>query len=96
MRSFLLVRSCDVSGVSGTGIVAEGVEFTDGTVVLHWLRRPHGTGLYASLDDMLEVHGHGGSTCVRWIEYNGGGKHERQHLSLQSPQSAGSRAELES
>jgi len=48
--------------------VAEGVEFTDGTVVLHWLRYPNGTGLYASLRDMLEVHGHGGLTCVRWIE----------------------------
>ena len=68
MRTFLLVRGCDVSGVSGTGIVAEGVEFTDGTVVLRWLRRPNGTGLYASLKDMLEVHGHGGLTCVRWIE----------------------------
>lgn len=38
MRTFLLVRTYDVSGVSGTGIAAEGIEFTDGAVAL---RRPH-------------------------------------------------------
>jgi hypothetical protein len=34
MRLFLLIRNEDVSGVSGTGIVAEGVEFSDGTVAM--------------------------------------------------------------
>jgi len=42
MRRFLLVRDCDPSGVSGTGIVAEGVQFSDGTAVMHWLRAPFG------------------------------------------------------
>jgi hypothetical protein len=37
MKRFRLVRDRDVSGVSGTGIVAEGTMFSDGTCVLRWL-----------------------------------------------------------
>ena len=36
MRVFALIRDVDVSGVSGTGVVAEGVQFSDGTCVLRW------------------------------------------------------------
>lgn len=35
-RSFLLVRHRDISGVSGAGPVAEGVEWTDGSASLRW------------------------------------------------------------
>ena len=31
MRNFNLIRHIDVSGLSGTGVVAEGVVFSDGT-----------------------------------------------------------------
>lgn len=34
MNRFELVRDVDVTGISGTGVVAEGVEFSDGTVAL--------------------------------------------------------------
>lgn len=37
MRRFLLVREEDVSGTSGLGVVAEGVEFSNGRVAVHWL-----------------------------------------------------------
>lgn len=33
---FELHRDTDVSGVSGVGIVADGVVFPDGTAVLQW------------------------------------------------------------
>jgi hypothetical protein len=36
-RPFVLRRLVDETGVSGTGVVAEGVEFSDGTVALRWL-----------------------------------------------------------
>lgn len=36
-RSFLLVRDEDETGVSGTGTVAQGIEFSDGTVALRWM-----------------------------------------------------------
>ena len=37
LRPFWLVRDTDVSGISGTGVVAEGVEFSSGVVALTWL-----------------------------------------------------------
>mgnify|MGYP001547028400 CR=1 FL=1 len=67
-RAFRLERITDVSGVSGTGFVAEGVEFSDGTVALRWLSDwPtsvvfHDRGMAA----VEKVHGHGGATRIRW------------------------------
>ncbi len=37
MKKFWLKRIEDVSQVSGTGIVAEGIIFSDGVAVLRWL-----------------------------------------------------------
>ena len=34
LKRFLLVRTEDVSGVSGTGVVAEGVMFPSGVVLM--------------------------------------------------------------
>lgn len=36
VRLFQLHRDEDPTGVSGPGIVADGVEFDDGTVVIRW------------------------------------------------------------
>lgn len=35
-RTFVLNRHRDISGVSGTGLVAEGVVWSDGAVALRW------------------------------------------------------------
>jgi hypothetical protein len=35
-RRFELHRDTDITGVSGTGVVAEGVAFSDGVVALRW------------------------------------------------------------
>lgn len=67
-RRFQLVRRFDPSGVSGIGVVAHGVVFGDGHVALRWLSRHPSTSLWGSLDDLLAVHGHGGSTVVAWID----------------------------
>jgi hypothetical protein len=67
-RRFLLVRSEDISGVSGTGAVAQGVQLYTGQVVVSWLREPNGMGIYQSIDDAITVHGHGGATVVEWID----------------------------
>jgi len=64
MRTFDLVRTEDESGVSGVGMVAEGVEFTDGTVALRWKSDTACTGIYDSIDHVTVVHGHGGKTQV--------------------------------
>lgn len=71
-RRFLMVRNEDVSGVSGTGVVAEGVVFTQGRAVLHWLVDPCSVAVYESMDDLVAIHGHNGSTVFHYIDNNGG------------------------
>ena len=68
MRSFKLVRKVDVSGVSGTGEVAEGVEFHDGQCVLSWFGQFHTIEVCPNLETVLAIHGHHGSTDVVWDE----------------------------
>ena len=63
-RLFVLVREEDVSGTSGTGIVAEGVEFSDGSCVLHWLSQYKSHELVDSLRVVELIHGHEGRTKV--------------------------------
>lgn len=72
MRRFHLVRTVDISGVSGTGVVAEGVQFLDGTVVYKWRPRtpggPSQVAVWESIEDCIAVHGHGGATTVHWLD----------------------------
>ncbi len=68
MRRFVLVRVKDLTGVSGTGVVAEGAVFTDGRSVIRWLREPHAMGIYQSLGDVITVHGHEGGTRLHFID----------------------------
>lgn len=58
MRRFTMQRRFDVSGVSGTGVVLEGVHFSTGTVVVHWLTpAPRGSiSVFDSLEQFLAVH----------------------------------------
>lgn len=67
-RRFQLVRQVDVSGVSGTGIVAHGVQWPDGTAVVRWRGEHASTVVWASIEDAELVHGHGGATTVEWID----------------------------
>lgn len=68
MRIFQLDRKEDVSGVSGTGIVAEGVQFSSGKVVISWLSENTSIAVYDSLGMARNVHCHGGKTVVVWID----------------------------
>ena len=63
-RLFTLVRTEDVSGTSGVGVVAEGVEFSDGTCVLHWISQLHSIEICANLHVVEQIHGHEGRTKV--------------------------------
>lgn len=64
MRKFNLHRDEDESGVSGTGVVTEGVEFSDGTCVMKWLTSTTSTAFYNSIDDLVAIHGHQGKTVA--------------------------------
>lgn len=68
MRRFVLKRDLDVSGTSGTGIVAEGIEFSNGQVSIHWLSQLESVGVYANAKVLNQLHGHQGSTKVVWID----------------------------
>jgi len=64
MRRFHFLRTEDASGVSGCGIVAEGVVFSDGKVAVEWSGARASTNLYSSLDDVVYIHGHQGRTKI--------------------------------
>lgn len=68
MRRFVLNRKEDVSGVSGTGVVVEGVEFSDGTVALRWLGERPSLVFWKNIEDAIGIHGHNGLTIVEWID----------------------------
>jgi len=68
MKTFILRRNTDVTGVSGTGVVAEGVVFTDGRVALRWTVGEHrSTVLWDSIDSVRVIHGHDGATEIVWV-----------------------------
>lgn len=58
MRTFVMVRRFDVSGVSGIGRVLEGVQFSTGVVVIHWLTPPPrgSISVFESLEQFLMIH----------------------------------------
>lgn len=64
----MLRRTEDVSGLSGTGMVAEGVEFTDLRVALRWRTALSSTVLYDNVEDVIAIHGHEGRTELIWLD----------------------------
>lgn len=72
-RPFVLRRHHDVSGVSGTGIVAHGVQFPDGTVALRWVGgNPTSVVFHDNgIRSVQAIHGHGGHTTIEWGEPQG-------------------------
>ena len=72
-RRFQLHRVEDVTGVSGTGIVAEGVEFSGGVVALRWLSEwPtsvvfHDRGMAAVEAYLVRRYG---NTRIFWLDPN--------------------------
>jgi hypothetical protein len=78
-RRFRLNRVQDITGLSGTGIVAEGVEFSDGTSVVRWLssgvsvtNRERGvaptTVIHPDIRSIEALHGHNGATQIEWVD----------------------------
>lgn len=84
VRRFELHRDTDVSGVSGAGVVADGVRYPrgclitwpDGTLLqlppgwvrLVWRGRHRSTVLWPSAESAEAVHGHGGATRLVWLD----------------------------
>lgn len=68
MKRFVLERAEDVSGNSGTGLVAEGIQFSNGQIVIHWLSQWEAINVYSNAVVLEKLHGHGGRTVVRWLD----------------------------
>lgn len=69
--TFELRRDRDPSGYSGTGTVADGAVFSDGTTVLHWRARggrATGTVIGVTLHHIHEPHTHDGATRLVWTQ----------------------------
>lgn len=58
IRTFTVCRINDESGVSGTGIVIEGITLATGQCVVHWLYpAPRGSiAIFDSIGDFATVH----------------------------------------
>ena len=58
IETFTVCRQSDESGISGTGVVIEGVLFATGHVILHWLTpAPRGSiSVFDSLNDFRKIH----------------------------------------
>ena len=58
IRTFTVARRADESGVSGTGVVIEGVVLATGQCIVHWLYPPPrgGIAIFDSMDDFIRVH----------------------------------------
>ncbi|WP_254536825.1 hypothetical protein [Halomarina litorea] len=67
-RKFALYRSEDETGVSGTGIVAYGVQFPppNGKCVVAWTTDVGSLNIYDNIREVQEIHGHEGGTEILW------------------------------
>lgn len=68
MRRFQFIRNEDETGISGTGLVAEGVVLTSGKVVVNWLTKFPTISIYEKFEDAEFLHGHDGKTVTKWID----------------------------
>ncbi len=67
-RRFVLERTEDVSGLSGTGTVADGVVWPDGKVTIAWRGEHRSIAVWPDLDTALAIHGHGGATKAVFLD----------------------------
>lgn len=73
VKYYRMNRLVDHTGNSGTGYVADVVVGGPGTAIVLWSAESNALGvssvvIYASLDDLIAVHGHGGSTVLEETE----------------------------
>lgn len=69
MKIYDLIRAVDLTGVSGTGRVAQAIEFDSGKVAVAWCasNHPRSVAVYDTLDEAKLVHGHSGTEFVEVI-----------------------------
>ncbi len=71
IHRFFLERTEDLTGVSGTGIIAVGVRLPTGRCVMEWTGKiEQSIVIWSSVEKMLEVVTHQGvsQTKLRWLD----------------------------
>jgi len=68
LRRFILYRNEDISGNSGTGVVASGVIFNNGHCAMCWNSLVSSIAIFSSVADVEMIHGHNGATELRILE----------------------------
>jgi len=82
-RRFHLVRNEDATGVSGTGVVARGLEFPNGYCLMQWIVPPaQSVAIYQNINDLILIHGHNGKTVVEYVGDDEASTPEVQHLGV--------------
>lgn len=64
----MLVRDEDPTGVSGIGVVVWGIEFPDGVAAYRWATQWRTTCVAATVEELMRIHGHGGTTRLVWLD----------------------------
>jgi len=70
-RLFKMVRNNDETGVSGTGVVADGIEYPNGMVSVCWRSKTPSVNVYRSFVEFKHVHidAHpSNDTEIHWAE----------------------------
>ena len=62
------MRFEDVSGVSGTGVVAIGVVCFDGSAWMRWTSDEPSSVVFDDWRTIANKHGHGGATVLHWLD----------------------------
>ncbi len=71
IRTFTVCRQADETGISGDGVIIEGVSLATGQCIIHWLYPlPSGAiAIFNGFDDFLKVHVHphpSNKTIITW------------------------------
>ena len=72
MKRFWLNRLEDPTGCSGTGIVVEGIQFTNGRCRYWWFPGTLGVateGGADTIEEVIKTHGHNGKTVLVWADH---------------------------
>ncbi|WP_206538991.1 hypothetical protein [Nocardiopsis lucentensis] len=67
-RRFRLIRTTDPTGVTGTGHVADGIQWPDGTATVRWRSARPSTVNWDRIEDAETIHGYGGATRIEWTD----------------------------
>jgi hypothetical protein len=64
MKTFYMLRHEDIHNNSGTGVVAEGVIFDDGSGAFTWLTDIKTVTVFMKISEVKRLHGHEGRTEI--------------------------------